>query len=55
MPKPQDGKQQSDRFIETARELGCEDDMDAFKRKLKVIARQKPKPEKPSKPAKPNC
>ena len=38
-------KSQSQRFIETARELGCDDDMDAFKEKLKVIARQKPTPE----------
>ena len=36
---------QRDRFIETARELGCDEDLDAFKKKLKVIARQKPKDE----------
>lgn len=34
---------QSDRFIETARALGTDEDEAAFKAKLAVIARQKPK------------
>lgn len=34
-------KKQSDRFIETARALGCDEDEAAFKAKLAVIARQK--------------
>jgi hypothetical protein len=34
---------QRDRFIETARELGCDEDEEAFRAKLRVIARQKPK------------
>jgi hypothetical protein len=36
---------QIDRFRETARELGCDEDEAAFKDKLRVIARQKPKEE----------
>lgn len=40
---------QRDRFIETARALGADEDETAFKAKLAVIARQKPKdvPEPP--------
>lgn len=34
---------QRDRFIETARKLGADEDEAAFKAKLAVIARQKPK------------
>ena len=37
--------QQRDRFIETARQLGSDEDEAAFKAKLAVIARQKPKEE----------
>ena len=33
---------QHDRFVEAARELGCDEDEAAFDEKLKVIARQKP-------------
>jgi len=36
---------QHDRFIETARALGCDEDEAAFDEKLKVIARHKPKGE----------
>lgn len=36
---------QRDRFIETARRLGADEDEAAFKAKLAVIARQKPKGE----------
>ena len=36
-------KPQSDRFIELARELGCDEDEAAFKAKLGKIAQQKPK------------
>ena len=42
-PKPDD-KPQSERFIETARELGCDEDEAAFDEKLKRIATVKPKP-----------
>lgn len=42
---------QSKRFIETARELGCDEDEAAFDEKLKRIATAKPKP-KPKKPEK---
>ena len=38
-----DDKLQIDRFIETARALECDEDEAAFKAKLAVIARQKPK------------
>ncbi len=34
---------QRDRFIETARALGADEDEAAFKEKLAVIARQRPK------------
>ena len=34
---------QHDRFVETARALGCDEDEAAFDEKLKVIARHKPK------------
>jgi len=42
--------EQADRFAETARALGCDEDEGAFKEKLRVIARQKPKdvPKKPN-------
>ena len=46
-----DSKDQATRFIETARALGCDEDEAAFKAKLAVIARQKPKDEQP--PAEP--
>ena len=50
-PRPADAKPQSERFIETARELRCDEDEAAFKAKLGAIARQKPKdgPKKPGK------
>ncbi len=41
-------KSQRDRFIEAARELGADEDEDAFKKKLERIAKAKPKDEKPS-------
>jgi hypothetical protein len=43
--KPTSGpvKLQYARFIETARALGCDENEAAFKAKLAVIARQKPK------------
>ena len=44
-------KPQSDRFIETARRLGCDEDPAAFDEKLKVIARHKPKDTPPEKRA----
>lgn len=36
---------QIDRFIETARSIGTDEDESAFKSKLATIARQKPKDE----------
>ena len=44
-PKQDRPDEQKRRFIETARALGCDDDEAAFKAKLAVIARQKPKDE----------
>jgi hypothetical protein len=42
-------KTQEERFIEAARALGCDEDEAAFKAKLAVIGRQKPKDQpKPS-------
>lgn len=46
-------KNQHARFVETARELGCDESEEAFDEKLKLIARQKPK-EAPVKPKKPS-
>jgi hypothetical protein len=40
--RPSDGKTQSERFIEMARELGCDEDEAAFREKLGQIARHKP-------------
>jgi hypothetical protein len=41
---------QRDRFIETARALECDEDEAAFRAKLAVIARQKPKATEAAKP-----
>ena len=41
---------QKQRFIETARALGCDEDEAAFKAKLAMIAQQKPKGEVPPMP-----
>ena len=43
-------KSQRERFIETARAFGADDDESSFKSKLAVIARQKPKAEPPDNP-----
>lgn len=47
---------QRDRFIETARQLGADEDAARFDEKLRVIARQKPKdlPSAPPAPEKPD-
>jgi hypothetical protein len=42
--QPQPEKPQLQRFIETARELECDEDEAAFDEKLKRIATAKPKP-----------
>ncbi len=42
--------QQSDRFIETARKLGCDEDETAFREALGRIAREKPKGQIPAAP-----
>jgi hypothetical protein len=48
MPAPKAGKDdQHKRFIETARELECDEDKERFETKLGKIARQKP-PDHPS-------
>jgi hypothetical protein len=48
MPKrPKDTRPQSERFIEAARELECDEDEDALKARMKRLAetkRQKPAP-----------
>jgi hypothetical protein len=46
-PRPSDGKTQSERFIEMARELGCDEDEVAFREKLGQITKHKPKAEAP--------
>ena len=43
-PEP-DSAAQLERFKETARALGCDEDEAAFDERLKAIARQKPKGE----------
>lgn len=35
-------KSQHDRFLETARALGCDENESAFDEKLKMVARQRP-------------
>jgi hypothetical protein len=44
MSKSTPRTEQSERFIRTARELGCDEDPEAFKRALKQIAKAKPAP-----------
>lgn len=41
-PKNTSGSDQHKRFVETARELGCDEDEAAFEEKLKRIATAKP-------------
>jgi hypothetical protein len=48
-----DPKEQHKRFIETARELGCDEDEAAFDEKLKRIATAKPNPKPERAPRKP--
>lgn len=43
MPKKPDTETQFDRFIETARRLGADENEAAFQAKLATIAKQKPK------------
>ena len=47
--KKQDGDAASQhaRFVETARELGCDESEEAFDEKLKAIARHRPKKDMP--------
>ncbi|HLZ65687.1 MAG TPA: hypothetical protein VKQ29_05615 [Aliidongia sp.] len=45
-PKPDD-RDQRQKFIDTARELGCNEDEAAFEEALKKIAPHKPETEKP--------
>ena len=47
-----DEKPQRDRFIETARELGCDEDEARFNETLKRVAKALPK-EKPGKEGRP--
>jgi hypothetical protein len=48
----QTGLSQADRFTETARALGADEDEAAFRAKLVAIARQKPKDALPAPPVK---
>jgi hypothetical protein len=50
--KTPDEKGQSERFIETARALECDEDEAAFDEKLKRIATAKPKPSSTNRPRK---
>jgi hypothetical protein len=49
-PKPQADPEQSRRFIEAARELGCEENFEQFEEALKVIVRAPPRLKTPKKP-----
>lgn len=51
----QDASDQHKRFIETARELGCDEDEAAFDEKLKRIAQAKPAPSRKVKGKTPKC
>jgi len=51
-PRPPDEKPQIERFREMARELGCDEDLDAFKAKLAQIMRPRPKVEPRKQPRK---
>jgi hypothetical protein len=42
-PRDPNEKSQSERFIQMARELGCDEDEEAFLEKLGQIAQHKPK------------
>jgi hypothetical protein len=44
--KPQNPKEQYNRFIETARKLGCDEDKERFEESLGKIAAYKPPPPK---------
>ena len=50
MTRKTSNEEQSSRFIKTARQLGADEDEAAFKAKLAVIARQKPKADVPEPP-----
>ncbi len=43
-----DSRSQHDRFVDMARELGCDEDEAAFVEKLKMIARAKSPAKKPA-------
>lgn len=43
MPEREDKRTQRQKFIDKARELEADEDEEAFKRKLKRIAKQRPK------------
>jgi hypothetical protein len=43
-PTPERDVEQSKRFIEAARELGCDDDEDILKERMKRLAESKPAP-----------
>jgi hypothetical protein len=49
-PRPPEEKPQIERFREMARELGCDEDEDAFKAKLAQVMRHQPKVEPRKKP-----
>jgi len=48
--KPNEAEAQSARFIEAARELGCDESPDAFEAAVKKVARHKPVEEKATPP-----
>jgi hypothetical protein len=51
-PRPPDEKPQIEKFREMARELGCDEDEEAFKAKLAQVMRHRPKVEPKKQPKK---
>ena len=53
---PESGAEQHQRFVEAARELGCDESEERFDETLKRVAKHKPKPSQPgsAKPGKDN-
>ena len=46
-----DNKEQSRRFIEAARELGCDDNEEQFKETLRVVAKHRRTPKRARRPS----
>ena len=47
MANPESRTDQAERFRQAARELGCDDDDERFKERVRKLVKHKPAPEKP--------